>query len=304
MKRFLAAPSIATCTALAVFAGGCAMLKSDWKTDSSPLKPAAGLQAPRTDPESVVFGLAFVSIVAPLDEKTPADGVSNSDDPFADVWRWIDETAIPADVRDQWRRNGLRVGRVHTKSEFLRALDLVRRTPRDKADKLLDTADVGSDLNHLAKQVPCRFNRRVELPVRKPAAGEVATLVSLDGHPMGRTLANAQPLFSLVANPLNASGIRLKLKPEIQHGTAKQTWVGSDSALRIGSKRESWELDELAFELSLATGDLLVAGATRPTHGLGQQMFTGTTTDGDTDQVMMVLHVAELPKPGAHSNAE
>ena len=85
------------------------------------------------------------------------------------------------------------------------------------------------------------------------------------------------------------------MQPEIQFGEMRQTWVSSDSALRIDSRRESWALEDLAFEMTVDAGATIVAGAVMPPFGLGEQMFTGKTADGDTDHVVVVLRIADLP---------
>jgi len=122
------------------------------------------------------------------------------------------------------------------------------------------------------------------------------TLVSLDGRTVGRTLSSPQPIFSITVQPTDASGIRIRMQPEIQYGGMRQTWVGSDSALRIDNRRESWLLESLMFEMELAKGSTIVAGATSPASGLGSQMFTGMTADGEVDHVLMVINVSSVPE--------
>jgi len=287
---------------------GCSALRTDLVEEPRPAGTTSGLPAPKRDPSATVLDVAFVSIVKEEEsqvatephatllssESTPSPELRRSS--VGELWRWIDETAIAPETRAALRQNGIRVGRVHTKSEFTRTLSAIRRAPQDEATKLLNSAAVGSDLSHASSRYPCRMGKRHELPVRNPAPGEVATLVSLGGSTIGKTLSTPQPIFALTVKSFDAFGVRLQMQPEIQYGTMRQTWVGSDSALRIDNRRESWQLEPLGFELTSEKGGMIVVGATTPAFGLGQQMFTGTTADGDVDHVVMVLTVASIPE--------
>ncbi len=257
-------------------------------------------------PEIETFDLA--TLVA-LEESEPVDAIA--DEPAADVaaapaasaaaraqediWQWIDETVVAPEVRQLLRRNGLRMGKVQRTADFNERLNRIRRNP-GPTSKVLEIAEVESDLSHQARLITCRIGKRYELPVRQPSAGEQAVLVTLGGKTVGQTLSQPQPLFALRATAADVNSIRLSLRPEIQHGAARQTWVGSDAALRIDNRRASWTFEELAAEVPLERGGILVAGCTYPAFGLGQQMFTGTTADGDDDQVLMVIRVADLPE--------
>jgi|GEM_PF-2539575 len=212
-----------------------------------------------------------------------------------DIWQRIDETVVAPEVRQALRRNGLRLGKVQGVADFNERLSRIRRNPGPTAS-VLEIAEVDSDLSHQARLITCRIGKRYELPVRQPSAGEQAVLVTLGGKTVGKTLSQAQPLFALRATAADVNSIRLSLRPEIQHGAARQTWVGSDAALRIDNRRASWSFEELVAEVPLEKGGILVAGCTYPAFGLGQQMFTGTTAEGDDDQVLMVIRVADLPE--------
>jgi hypothetical protein len=283
---------------------GCTNLRSTFDEELPATAAKAGLPSPKPDPGTTTLDVAFISIVRkPATEPTSSQELPPAADTEVpprtsdeELWRWIDETAIAPETRAALRLNGIRVGKVHTMSEFTRSLNAIRREPLDEAAKLLDAAAVGSDLSHKSRRIPCRMGRRYELPVRNPAPGEVPTLVSLDGQTIGRTLSSPQPMFAVTLQPADASGILIRMQPEIQYGGMRQTWVGSDSALRIDNRRESWLLETLAFEMNLAKGSTIVAGSTVPASGLGSQMFTGMTADGEVDHVLMVINVTSIPE--------
>ncbi len=275
--------------ALLVLLGGCA----SWHNETPMLRSAGGLPMAKPGGGAAVLEVTFVPLAPerPITGNDPTESAQTAED----LWHWVDETAIAPEVRAELRRNGLRLGRVHSESEFLRQLGLQRRA-ENEAERLLSSADVASEVTRRSRRIPCDMGKRYELPVRQPSPGTHATLVSLGGQTVGRSLENPQHLFALSILPSDIGSVRIRLQPEIQHGLMKQTWVSSDSALRIDNRRDSWQLRELALELPLAEGAMLVAGATTPPAGLGSDMFLGTTATGDVDRVVMVLRVASLPK--------
>ena len=66
---------------------------------------------------------------------------------------------------------------------------------------------------------------------------------------------------------------------------------------RIDRRRESWSLDELDLKLDASENDLFVIAGTNPQVGLGQQMFSGLRADGMQQQVVMLIHVTQIPTP-------
>jgi hypothetical protein len=301
--------------------GGCA----NWHSDADLSKVTRGLPPPKKPPGGAVLDIAFVSIrpsavastSAPTrtpranrsgaqegDEVPETDSSPDADDsvdPMSvsgepiDIWRLLDETVVVPEVRGSLRRNGIRFGKVQNVGDFHQQLQAIRRTPSPTSE-VLEIADVQSDLSHQARRITCRIGKRYELPVRQPATQDQVVLVARGDATVGQTLSNAQPLFALRASTADSRSVTLLLRPEIQHGEMRQTWVGSDAALRIENRRDAWVLDDLTTEITLEKGGILVAGGIDPTFGLGKHMFTGTTAEGDTDQVLMVIRVVELPE--------
>jgi len=297
-------------TAAAMLAVGCAAIRTDWTDDVVSEKSGATYATPPVESGSAGLDIAFVSVIpdktlnpATLATSRPSEsaedpaGKTNTAkaDSIEAMWRWVDETAVDPDVRNQLRLNGIRVGRVHTQSEFYRSIGAIRRVPSDPSAKFLASASIGSDVLQTSRREMCRLGKRYELPVRPPGAGQVATLVSIGGRTIGKTLEMPQPMFAMWLQSTDNRGVRIKLQPEIQYGAMKQTWVTSDSALRIDNRRDQWSMPELAFQMDAGPEAILVAGAMTPPHGLGQQMFTGMTADGDVDHVLMLIRVAQLP---------
>jgi len=282
---------------------GCAR----WHADVDLGRPPRGLPPPKRHPAGVVLETAFVSIRPATthvellardggNTDSEAEATSPSDQPpVVDIWKFIDETVVVPEVRQALRRNGLRIGKAQMAGGFSEHLQQVRRTPSPTSE-VLEVADVESDLSHQARQMTCRIGKRYELPVRQVATEDQVILMSLGNQTVGQTLSQTQPLFALRPVSADARSVRLSLKPEIQHGAMRQTWVGNDAALRIENRRDSIVIDDLEADFSLEKGSVLVAGCVEPAFGLGSHFFTGKTAEGDRDQVLLMIRVVELPE--------
>lgn len=306
-------------TALLSISTGCA----SWHNESDLIKTVRGLPPPRRHPGDAVLEISFVAIrpakppaVIAINPSALSDSgddedriASNSDidaddaqsqnellvEPPVDIWKGIDETVILPESRYALRRNGIRIGKAQSVADFSQQLDNIRVLPTESSE-VLEIADVQSDLSHSARRITFRIGKRYELPVRQPAKDPQVVLVTVGDQTIGQTLAQAQPLFAMRITSADSRTARLSLRPEIQHGSMRQTWVGNDAALRIDNRRDAWVLNELESDVALEKGDVLVAGCREPAFGLGKHLFTGTTAEGDSDQVLMIVRVVDLPE--------
>lgn len=249
---------------------------------------ATGLPTAQTPLGNAVLDLSFISLRPP---QVDSDQAADSD---AGLWQSIDEMLVPAETRRRLRRNGLRVGKVISPNDFATQLEPYRSLSTETSE-VLEATNTKSDLSHESRRITCRVGKRYELPVRQTAAGDRVVLVNRDGQTSGQTLPAAQPLFALRARALDARTVTLQLTPEIQHGPLKQTWVGNDMALRMEPRRDAWVLSELAVELPLQRGEMLVIGAAEPDFGLGSQFFSGLASEGEPDRTILLIRVHQLP---------
>lgn len=264
---------------------GCA----SWTNRSNDETEKAKLPALKQNSRAVVLKFDFV----------PIDRDTTDPDQIQSLWQWVDEVIIDASTRHDWRINGLRAGRVINVEQFRRKLDSIKADP-NAVEQFLAQADVASEVSQGGKRIPMRLGRRYELPIRRPIAGSHVTLVRLGEQTVGETLQDPQFLFAVTPRPAaTAMQVELNLRPEIQHGAMRQDWIPSDTtaALRIDRRRESWSLKELDLLLSVSEGDLFVIAGTAEPTGLGQQMLCGNRADNMQQQVVMLIEVAQIPKP-------
>lgn len=218
-------------------------------------------------------------------------------DQVAGLWQWVDETSIDAKLRQRLLDNGIRVGLLRNRERFQQRLDDVS-IESSVIEEFLNEAAVASDVSHGQQRIPMRMGRRYELALRQPFEGSHVTLVRADDETIGRTLKNAQYFLTLTASQANSpQQIRLSIGPEVQYGNAKQKWVSSERAIRIDTRRETWSLEMLDIHLLAAQGDTIVIAPEMPANGLAKRMLTGTGNDQDPRQLVVLIHVLQIPSP-------
>ncbi|TWU48385.1 hypothetical protein [Rubripirellula reticaptiva] len=234
---------------------------------------------------SIVLDIEFVNI----------DVATADADSAASLWQWVDETPIDINLRNEFLNNGIRIGLVSSEERFRERITSLA-AQKDVLEEFLTSASVASDLSRGEKRIPMRIGKRYELPVRQPIEGNHVALARVGQQTIGRTLQNAQYLMAI--RPVQATGqkqIELSLRTEIQHGETQQKWVGSDSAIRIDQRRETWPIPSLDLNLEVAEGDVLVLAPTWPLTGLAKHMFSGQNADHQPEMVVLLIRVAQVP---------
>ncbi len=220
------------------------------------------------------------------------------DDPtFDNLWQHVDETFIDSTVRANFLSNGIRVGKIHSLDRFLQALEN-GVTETNVVDDFLNEASVASDVSHGTQTLPLRLGKRSEFPLRQPFEGSHVALIRENGSTVGKTVDNAQYFLGLTATESNsAKRIRLALQPTIQHGTARQKWVSSESAIRIDTRRDNWDLEMLNLTVDLSEGDTIILAPDRPYRGIASKMLSGKAEDQSERELLVLLQVTNIPLP-------
>ena len=216
---------------------------------------------------------------------------------FEQLWQHVDETVVDAEKRNSFLSNGLRVGRIHNKEGFLKTIN-TSVTETNVVDDFLAQASVASEVSHGLQSVPLRLGKRSEFPLRQPLEGNQVTLIRDDGQTIGKTLQNPQHFLGLTATDgTHPKQIRLAIEPMIQHGTARQKWISSESAIRIDTRRETWNLSMLNLTMELQEGDTIVLAPDRPSRGIAPKMLSGKGEDQSDRQLIVLIHVQHIPLP-------
>ncbi len=269
--------------AFAASIGGCASWKDDSSLDSilkSREKNKIG-----SPQRSIVLDVEFVNV----------DAEAVEPDQAASLWQWVDETPIDVKLRQRFLSNGMRVGVVSNKERFRERLSTIAAN-HDVIDTFMATASVASDVSRGEKKIPMRIGRRYELPVRKPIEGSHVAMVRIDENTVGQTLENAQYLLAIHPLELTAQKqVHMRMRTEIQHGQMRQKWIGSDSAIRIDQRRETWSIPSLDLDINAREGDVIVIAPTWPITGLAKQMLSGVNADNKAEQIVLLIRVEQIP---------
>ena len=266
-----------------VWVSGCAVWKEAPSSKSASSEPAAKLL--QENKRRVVLEVEFINVeMRDLDDS-------------ASLWQWVDETAIDAVVRSRLLSNGIRAGFVANQERFRNRLS--KAVPEeDVVETFLNEASVASEISHGEKRIPIRLGRRYELPLRQPIEGSHVAMVRVDGETIGRTLQHAQYFLAVSATGADAhKQLQLHLRPEIQHGEARQQWVKADTsmALRVDNRRDTWSIPELDIDVTASEGDTLVLAAASPLSGLAKHMMTGSGADNSMEQLVLLIRIAHVP---------
>ncbi|MEA3366994.1 MAG: hypothetical protein U9R68_02650 [Planctomycetota bacterium] len=171
------------------------------------------------------------------------------DAPLEDTWRLLGTTGVPHEKRALWEANDLRLGE-GGRLAAQRLQELIRETPDRTA----------------------RFNRLV-IPENTDFVIESGgTRTGLDvlwtdaeGRLAGRHFDRASPRFRLVCRPPpdDPQAVCIALVPEIAYGDPRFRYERTETGFTRRMAPETFTVRDLAAEMRLAPGRMLVLGARR-----------------------------------------
>lgn len=230
---------LATTTLLA--ASGCLM---GGGRGTDPAEPAATLGGGESRAVSRTIPLELLFVRA-----------SPEDDMLRDaLWQFVDEQALPADLRGRLAANGLRVGIVtghlppHLAARFTAA-----------AADMPDTVPLPTDAAVSRRLMRLLPGRRGEI-LTASRVEELVLLEQSGGEVRGGTYRDASPLFAVQVQPAADGRVHVELTPEIRHGPLEKSWVGEDGMFRLESGQRRHRLEELRFALELPRQGMLLVG--------------------------------------------
>ena len=225
--------------ALALLAVGCETAPPNQPVR---LRPLPGVDAPAAAP---MFHIRMVTLSHRM----------RPDAPVEDIWRLLGTTNVPYEKRTLWETNDLCLG---------------------------DGARLAADrMNQLATETPDRAAHVQVLFVREnfdfaiPAGGErdAVDILWTDaaGRMAGRHFDRAITQFRCVcrSDPEDPAALHLALMPEVAYGPEEMRWVQVGNSVTHKMLRATFPLTDLAAEVRLAPGRLLVIGGRTPATGKG-----------------------------------
>ncbi|HEY2881429.1 MAG TPA: hypothetical protein VGJ15_03325 [Pirellulales bacterium] len=265
----------------AIAAGGCAPLQQT-KSSRTLLKPI--------DLDSNSLQLEVISIRFPF-------GDEQMNGP---LWNEIDEQQIPLSTRSRLAENGIRAGVVggEMPPSLARLIGAAEQQPTSvaqAAERLEQTPPASR------QQMQLHSGWRGEI-IASNVYPELPLLMRENGQPCGHTYPSAQGVLATKAEAMGDRRVVLHLTPELQYGQTRQQFVIEDGRLLPQQGKPKRMFDQLAFDATLAQGDMLVL-TSLPQHSgtLGHYLFTespnyASPDDGQLQQKLLIVRLSQSRK--------
>ncbi|MFO0901382.1 MAG: hypothetical protein U0939_00175 [Pirellulales bacterium] len=258
------------CFFLAVVLSGC----STWNSPKN--EGGFKLGQPQMSPDSVVLEVVILHL--------PEDG---GDEPW---WSGLDEQALDHALRLRLAENGFRAGIVRGRiPEQLESQLGSQRESQAGIDPENQPAGVAGE-----QRLQCRAGKRNKI-LLSDVYPTLAALVPNGERLTGRTLENAQCLLSVRSFPRGDGGVELEITPEIEHGQARQRWVGQahEGTYRLDSNRERLSLESLRIRPTLEPGQVLAVSCAPEIKGLGRQFFSDIPGGSAPERRVLLIRLAQ-----------
>lgn len=269
------------------------------------LRPLPGADAPAMSP---MFQIRLVVLSHRL----------RPDAPIEDIWRLLGTTNVPYEKRALWETNDLRLG----------------DGARLAADRMNTLATETPDRTAQVRMLYAREN--FDFPILLGGERDAIGFLWADaaGRLAGRHFDKALAQLRCVCrgDPDDPAAVRLALVPEVLYGPEELHWVQVGSSVTQKMVRASFVLTDLAAEVRLAPGRILVigpraaapGGKATPDLSLGaaflherrgpdlwtqtiiltaERMASGQMPEGGSIPLMPGLKPAQPPKAGGPAGA-
>lgn len=219
-----------------------------------------------------------------------------------DLWTYADEQVIAPEQRLLLDRNGLRAGKFSGQLPAITQAWVSQNAARIEQDPM-EQAGVVADVSSFSQLWRCRPDQRKVLTVRNLSKETVTLFYNDDGFRGGQFPA-PHFLFSLYAKPLGPQSAYVLLRPELEYGQTRRSVVAKDSAIRTEERRDSLSWDSLTLALSMQLGDCLLVTSSPEPRGIGEHFFRTRSKEGEIQDVILLVRVAELNAPDEFAEAQ
>jgi hypothetical protein len=218
-----------------------------------------------------------------------------------DLWAYADEQVIAPEPRMLLDRNGLRAGKFSGQIPAIVQAWVAQNATRIEQDPM-EQAGVVADVSSFSQLWRCRPDQRKVLTVRNLPKDTVTLFYNEEGFRGGQFPA-PHFLFSLYAKPNGPQSAQVLLRPEVEYGQTRRSVVAKDSAIRTEERRETLRWESLSLVLNMQRGDCLMITATAEPRGIGEHFFRTRSKEGEIQDVILLVRVAELNAPDEFSVA-
>lgn len=186
---------------------------------------------------------------------------------LSDIFSRLDEQVIAPEIRQTLVDNGFRAGLLGVQLPepiimlLMEAADR-RRHPTAETQPYLDEQ----------RFVQCRAQKSV--PTKLWGVRDLTTRFRNGEVTSVEEMSQAECLLNVFGVPQRNAGAAIRLIPEVAHGPIRQKYVVQDNAFHMEARRDRRTYHELAIELVLRPGEvLMVTCDTEPTKSLGRDFF-------------------------------
>ena len=218
-----------------------------------------------------------------------------------DLWAYADEQVLAPEPRMLLDRNGLRAGKFSGQIPAIVQAWVAQNATRIEQDPM-EQAGVVADVSSFSQLWRCRPDQRKVLTVRNLPKETVTLFYNEEGFRGGQFPA-PHFLFSLYAKPNGPQSAQVLLRPEVEYGQTRRSVVAKDSAIRTEERRETLRWESLSLMLNMQRGDCLMITATAEPRGIGEHFFRTRSKEGEIQDVILLVRVAELNAPDEFSVA-
>ncbi len=244
--------------------------------------------AARMSPDAVGLDIFFIPIPASNDELYNA------------AWQEVDEQVVPPELRRRLHENGFRVGVVGV--QLPRVLqELLARRGQLSGQAALQVQQGPQPVDDVprvtVRHLQLRRARRSEL-VASGVFEQLPVLLRDQEGVLGGTYYQCQGVFALRCFPRPEGPVTLQLVPELHYGQPRQVFSGEDGSWRVETRRPRQRYDQLAVEVELELGQMLVLGAALDRPGtLGYHFFDMPKTIPPMRRLLLVRLGTLQPEP-------
>ena len=234
------------------------------------------LPTPRMSRDTIVVEMLTVEM--PINHPAEEDA----------MWREVDEQHLPVEIRKRLTAAGLRCGIAG--NELPLPLQALMADVDDEAQIIGEGGNLLSITRPSRRRLQCRNGDRHQL-LLSDVQDELSILWRDGGRIRGATYLDAQPLLVLRAFPQRSGQAKLTLQPQIQHGEARNRWVGRDGMFLMETGKERKVFEDLTMEVTLSPGEYLLVSSTSENQGLGERLFQIVTDD--RKKKVLILRLAQ-----------
>ncbi|MDR1923896.1 MAG: hypothetical protein LBQ66_05945 [Planctomycetaceae bacterium] len=223
-----------------------------------------------------------------------------------DLWQETDEQIIPASVRLNLFRNGIRVGIQGSQiSSTLSKLINVTGTPEMpryiNGMREFDVSEMTRELT-VTKQFQHVFpGTRVVLKPFESPLYELSLFDRESSQIWGKTYTNALGLFALTTNPQSDGKVRFEVVPELEYGLPETKMYSRQGIMFTETGKPRRIFEQLAIKADLLVGNWLILGPTSINcQGVGRCFFV--RGEEQKEQKIVAIRLTNLKKPTPTNN--